>query len=150
MPLPTNVAPELRLLPEETLAELRALNEANLPHTCAVTFQQTTGARVGGALSVAPTPTTVLPAGTPCRLVPLKLRGAMEGLAADQAFLSDPWALVFRIGVELPEGSLATVTGTDALGTPWTRIVRLGAAIHSRAFEIESRYGARDVTVAGR
>lgn len=150
MPLPTNVAPDLRLLPAETLAELRALNEANLPHTCAVTFQQTTGTRVGGALSAPPTPTAVLPAGTPCRLVPLKLRGATEQLAADQPFLSDPWALVFRIGVVIPEGALATVSGTDALGAPWTRLVRVGAAIHSRAYEITSRYAARDVTVARR
>lgn len=150
MALPTNVAPELRLLPDEARAELRALNEANLPHTCTVTFQQTTGTRAGGALSTGPTPTTLLPAGTPCRLVPLKLRGAMEVLAADQPFLSDPWALVFRVGVQLPEGALATVTGTDALGNAWTRIVRLGAAIHSRAFDITSRYSARDVTVAGR
>lgn len=150
MPLPTNAAPELRLLPEETLAELRALTEANLPHTCSVTFQQTTGARVGGALATPPTPTAVLPAGTPCRLVPLKLRGALEVLQADQPFLSDPWALVFRVGVVLPEGALATVSGLDALGTAWTRLVRVGAAIHSRAFEICSRYSARDVTVAGK
>jgi hypothetical protein len=151
MGIPTNVAPELRLLGDEPLAELRALNEANLPHTCAVTAEQQTGGRVGGALATASTPTTVLPAGTPCRLIAYRSRrGATEILQADQPFLEDQWFLSFRIGVVVPEGALATVSGVDGLGNPWTRLVRVGTPVHSRAYEIESRYAARDVNVAGR
>jgi hypothetical protein len=146
MALPTNVAPELRLVPDETLAELRALNEANLPHLCSATFDVRSGTRVGGA--IAATPTAIL-AAVPCRLVAQKRLPKAEMLAGDQPYAGDQWNLVFRVGVVVPEGALATITGTDALGAAWTRVVRVGTPLHSRAYEIESRYGARDVNVAG-
>jgi hypothetical protein len=141
MATPTNVAPELRLLPPESLATLRALNEANLPHRCTVVANTSVGTRVGGALAT--TPVTLLTA-APCRLVALKHR-TPETLVGDQPFEADQWVLIFQVGVVLPEGAVATVTGTDALGAAWTRVVRIGTPSHDRTFEIESRYGARDV-----
>lgn len=146
MGLPTNVAPELRLIPDDTLAELRAVTDANLPHLCSATFDVRSGTRVGGAISATP---TALLTNVPCRLIAQKRLPRAETLAGDQPYSGDQWNLVFRVGVVVPEGALATVTGVDALGNAWTRVIRVGTPIHSRAYEIESRYGARDVNVAG-
>lgn len=146
MALPVNVAPEYRLLSSEAIANLRALNEANMPHRCSATMDVKTGTRVGGALTT--TPTSIM-TNVPCRLAPVKRR-IQETLQGDQANQQDQWMLVFRVGVAVPEHALATITGTDALGVPWTRVVRVGTPVHSRAFEIRSAYSARDVNVAGR
>lgn len=148
MTIPTNAAPEYRVIDDETIAELRAVNEANLPHTVSATADVRSGARVGGA--IAATPTTILAAGTPCRLVAMRLRSARgEVLAGDQPYSGDQWNLVLRVGVQIPEGALATVLGVDALGNAWTRLIRIGTPLHSKAYETESRYSARDVNPSG-
>lgn len=145
---PTNTSPELRNLSEDALAELRAVTEANLPHLAHATTDVTSGARVGGALA-AGTPATVLFDAVPCRLVQIRQR-TRDALTGDQAYEGELWNLVFRIGIVLPLGALVTVTGVDAMGNAWTRVVRIGLPLHSRTYEVSSRYIARDVNVAGR
>lgn len=140
MALPNNVAPDFRVIPAEGLSVLRALTEANLPHLATIVAETTSGARTGGALPVV---TTTLQTAAPCRLLALK-RLMVQMEMGGQAFQQDQWALVFRVGVVLPEGAVATVSGTNALGVAWTRVIRIGLPVHSRAYEIESRYTARD------
>src|SRR4051794_33897869 len=117
--------PTFRVIDDDALAELRAINNANLPHRASVTMQATSGTRVGGAL-VPVTPTTVLD-DVPCRLVPLAQARANEVAVADQPDAQANYVLVFEAGVVIPRGAEATVTGTSlATGEEWTRKLVLG------------------------
>lgn len=137
-----------RLLTPDTVAELRSLQQGNMPHTCTVTVVPVSGTRVGGAL-VSSAPVTVL-TDAACRLTPRK-RPMQEQVSAGQMRVTAQWVLILAAGTELPHGAVAVVTGADVLdGVVWVRSVRIGAPEHSRVFGTGARYACEDVGIGGR
>jgi hypothetical protein len=136
-----------RILSGTVLAELRQMNDGNLPHVATVTVRPSSGPRVGGAL-VTNTPTTLY-TDVPCRLTPRR-RPAEDVLGAgDQLRAVKTWTLSFTAGTTIPEGALAIVSGRGAGGV-WQRAVRVGAPAGSLSFPVSARYTAQDVPAGGR
>jgi len=138
---------EFPILPDESLAALRAISEANLVHLATVVRAVATGARTGGALD-APADTTLL-TNEPCRLQPQGTR-LTDQLQADQLNPSARWTLTFTVGTVIPPNSIATVSGAHPDGTPWVRKLRVLIAQTTRANEVMARYECVDVSPAGR
>jgi hypothetical protein len=134
---------EFELLNGDTLADLRALNESNLPHVATITVEQTSGAREGGSL-VDETLDTLFE-DEPCRLSPASTSRTAEQAAQPQTSAS--WILTFTAGTMVPDNAIAEVSG-ETNGEAWQRRVRIAGGRQTRAFSSMARYDAVDVSPA--
>lgn len=139
------MAGDLELIPPDALADLRALNEDNLPHLASILIEKQSGTREGGAL-VDPTP-EVWDTDVPCRLSPSG--GGSPNAERDQASTTSSWVVAFAAGYEVPENATAVIAG-ETNGIAWTRTVRLLATRQTRAFAMMARYDAVDLGAASR
>lgn len=131
---------EFTILNDDTIAELRALNDSNLPHLATITRDVQSGAREGGSL-VDETPVEVF-SDRACRLSPA---GAQATVAeADQAEGRGSWTLTFVAGTIVPENAIAEVTG-ETNGVVWTRRVRIAGSRSTRGTNAMAKYDAVDV-----
>jgi hypothetical protein len=128
-----------RILDDATIAELRQINEGNMPHRATVTVVPISGTRVGGAL-VDRTPEIILDR-VPCRLTPHNESAVV--VAGAQARAVGRWTLTFVACTQIPQNAVADVY--DAQDNAIAR-VRIGQRSSSRSFEIGSAYACEDVS----
>lgn len=131
---------EFELLNSDAIADLRALNESNLPHLATITLEKQSGAREGGSL-VDETPDTIF-TDIACRLSPAGSSRTSEEAAQPQTRAS--WTLTFVAGTIVPDNAIADVSG-ETNGVAWLRRVRIAGGKQTRAFASMAKYDAVDV-----
>ena len=112
------------LFPASTLDHLRAMNEANLPHTCQ-RYRNTSGYGPGG----------VVTAGWAAHEAPVECRATPSGVTAAERSRADQvegvatYTVVFPAGTDVLEADRLVVTGQDPDGSAWElRLEVLGVA----------------------
>lgn len=137
--------PEFDLIPPDALADLRALNESNLPHLATISIETQSGARVGGAL-VDPAPQEIA-ADVPCRLSPSGSGSQLD--ERDQTGTTSRWTVAFAAGYVVPENATAVISGATN-GQAWQRTVQILSTIQTRAFASMAKYDAVDLGAPSR
>ena len=116
------------LFPPSVLAQMRALNEANLPHSCQVLESTTTKAE-GGTHVESWTPVGVYPA----RMTPVSQD---EQVVADQATGAAQWRVALPAGTPVDVKHRLVVSGIDAAGVGWVKTLDVIAVAGPRAGEM--------------
>jgi hypothetical protein len=138
---------ELRILLDDTLAELQQLGESNLPHVLvSASVAKISGARAGGALvDSAP---EVVAENLPCRLTPAGRPANWTDASQSRGLLN--YTLVLPRGTVLPGGALVVVRGQDRDGDEiWERTVRVIDSLSVRAVTSIARYSVIDAGPTG-
>lgn len=122
----------MTLFSESAIASLRALNVAALESRAQIGRPGRAASPGGGANTGKPTWDDVAD-DVPCRL------STMEGVAitsrAGQLTTADRLLAVFDLGDPVvKQGDRLTITGTDAAGNDWTRVVVVLSARNPRTF----------------
>jgi hypothetical protein len=126
------------VLSHSALAQLRRLQNANMPSECDLVGYDTTRASGGRE-----TRTRVLIATVPCRLVNLSATLVVRG---EQPTPAATYMLVLPEGTDIAMARLATVRGnTD--GVAWSADLELGAPLEPRSYSASVRVYANLVPV---
>ncbi|MGI8765699.1 MAG: hypothetical protein ACR2KM_04175 [Gemmatimonadaceae bacterium] len=103
------------LFPADAVAQFRAMNTANLPHTALVERPGYTR----GAGAITQRSYTVVAVGVPCRRS-IAGHSAGERLIADQLEAVVQSVVVFDAGTDVRQDDRLTVSGLDGAGNPFT------------------------------
>lgn len=137
----------LPLIPDESLAELRAISEANLPHTAEIIGVGDSTREPGGIYVNEPE----VKATFPCRLMPA---GApTEQLAAGQPASTMRWLLVLPAGTVIQPSQQVRVSGETKStegSVPWVRELEVIGPITPHSYETQTRVlcESRSITTA--
>ena len=116
------------LFPPSVLAEMRALNEANLPHSCQVLESTSTKAE-GGTRVESWEPVGVYAA----RMTPVS---QAEQVVADQTTGAAQWRVALPAGTPVVTANRLVVSGIDAAGVGWVKTLDVIAVAGPRAGEM--------------
>lgn len=105
----------MRLFPESTLAQMRAINEDNLPHSCQV-YRNTSGYGPGGVVTEG---WAAHGAPIPCRAAPMNTTAAAERIAGDQVEALTRYIVAFRHSADVTAEDRLVVTGVNPDGGAW-------------------------------
>lgn len=112
------------MFPSSAIATLAALSNSLMPHQATIE-RPSTATGPGGVVTPG---FTTMATGVPCRRA-IAGHSAGERVIADQvrAIISD--AVVFQPGTDVRERDRLTVTGADAVGTPFTLVFDVEAVL---------------------